>query len=178
MPTNRHRRRQEARPPLLPAVRHLLLTGEYPSEKVEGWVAAFTMFRGDRARATWAEHRDELLEDWIAEHPGRRPAAWWRWEATESRRVLGGTADHIAPDVPDVWEWVWRQDFGVPAFWPQRARVIVEAEATYLKRLGLLVPGEASELGPEDFEPEEVSGPGGAGSDDDDAPLGPEDPDE
>jgi hypothetical protein len=31
--------------------------------------------------AIWAELRDELLPQFIRENPGRRPAAWWRFDA-------------------------------------------------------------------------------------------------
>jgi hypothetical protein len=33
--------------------------------------------------AVWAELRDELLPQFIAENPGRRPAAFWTWDAPE-----------------------------------------------------------------------------------------------
>jgi len=36
------------------------------------------------ARAVWQEHRDELLSKYVADHPGRRPWAWWQFDAPDS----------------------------------------------------------------------------------------------
>lgn len=39
----------------------------------------------------WAEHREDILPDYIREHPGCRPWAWWRWDRQMERpRQLGG----------------------------------------------------------------------------------------
>jgi len=35
-------------------------------------------------RHCWAEHRDELLPKFVADHPGRRPWAWWQFDAPDS----------------------------------------------------------------------------------------------
>jgi hypothetical protein len=32
-------------------------------------------------RALWERHRDGLLSEWIARHPGSRPPAWWAFDA-------------------------------------------------------------------------------------------------
>jgi len=54
----------------------------------------------------WELVRGELVADWIAEHPGTRPEAWWSHEATEPLRVIRGEQhpedgyapfDHLPP---------------------------------------------------------------------------------
>ena len=92
-------------------------------------------------RTAWFEHGDELLADYIRENPGKRPWAWWRYEAPEPRRRLGGasTSSEEAPHCPD---WARGSSFGKPRVWagdvceenPPR----FESEAVYLERLGLL----------------------------------------
>lgn len=37
-------------------------------------------------RAAWETYSEDLLADFIPEHPGFRPAAYWRWSAPEPRR--------------------------------------------------------------------------------------------
>ena len=37
--------------------------------------------------AAWNEARDEILADWIADAPGSRPSAWWKYDAP--RQPLG-----------------------------------------------------------------------------------------
>lgn len=41
---------------------------------------------GEPLPPPWEDVRDELLPQWIREHPGTRPFAWWRDEAPEPRR--------------------------------------------------------------------------------------------
>jgi hypothetical protein len=36
-------------------------------------------------RAAWTKYRDALLSQWIAERPGSRPPAWWRWDGRAER---------------------------------------------------------------------------------------------
>ncbi|MEQ1955970.1 hypothetical protein [Mesorhizobium sp. CN2-181] len=49
-------------------------------------------------RFMWDDFRDVLLGDWIAEHPGTRPWAWWKYDTLENRLRIGGkgTATHDA----------------------------------------------------------------------------------
>ena len=66
----------------------------------------------------------------------------------------------VRPGTTD-WEFVWRQQFGVPAFQQCRPRGFVgfptvEAQAVYLDRLGLLTDDERSALPPGAGEPEAV----------------------
>src|SRR5262249_38979976 len=100
MPTMRRRRLQERRPPLEGAVRIHLLTGARPGpEDFESWVEVRLL----NGAQVWSEHRLDLLDEWIAEHPGTRPDGWWRYEAQESRRVIADVSGIV---VPGDWEHV------------------------------------------------------------------------
>src|SRR3954453_15475995 len=108
-------------------------------------------------RREWAACRDEIMSDWSREHPGSRPRGWWRCEAPEPRRRLGGVgtaaSDNLHLGIPEYWmdddrvlSWVR----GV-ALNPENPPIF-ESEAAYLERLGLLASGEREQLGPSDFE--------------------------
>ena len=43
----------------------------------------------EKVREAWADLGPELLEQWIAEHPGTRPWAWWHLAAPEPMRRTG-----------------------------------------------------------------------------------------
>lgn len=107
----------------------------------------------DRRAAAWARQADELVGYWIRPRiegrwggdlgsplpagPRRRPAAWWRYDAPEPRRRLGGRGEPA--DESDLW-------LGVPAAWlsiDPRDPPRYESQATYLERLELLSPDEA-----------------------------------
>ncbi len=115
----------------------------------------------------WRMHGAEIVADWIAAHPGTRPLCWWEYDAPrheglrytpELRIQVAGSgipeplrsenvkleAFDIVYGIPTCWDEV---DFDIspPAF---------EAEAVYLRRHGLLAPGELRRLKPADFEPE------------------------
>ncbi len=86
----RARRRHGRRQPLSKAQRSWLLWGHDGDAKptLEDHLARTAP---NVVRHLWREHRAELLPEFIAEHPGRRPHAWWRFDAPErSRKRLGG----------------------------------------------------------------------------------------
>jgi hypothetical protein len=112
----------------------------------------------------WAEHRDAVLARHVRHWPGTRPVRWWTYDAPGQRARLGGTGtawNEWAPCGPSF-------EYGVPAYWcrqggsfPAGAVPIdprdpprFEAQATFLQRLGLLLPGEGKRLTEADFEPE------------------------
>ena len=121
-------------------------------------------------RAAWNEVKDEILEAWAREQPGARPLHWWRYDAPEPRRRLGGigTPAHEVSAHVEAYEW------GLPTIWVTPADVdrrgtafegvavdpedppSFESEAAYLNRHSLLLPGELKHLSPADFEPEAV----------------------
>lgn len=90
----------------------------------------------DLMRAVWEDHGREFLEKYVAQHPGRRPFAWWRFEAPEPRRRLGGTGTPISPQLFFGMPSVYGEDYDTanpPKF---------ESQAAYLRRLHLLRPDE------------------------------------
>jgi hypothetical protein len=109
----------------------------------------------------WQEVGADITAQWVAANAGRRPWAWWRFNASEPRRCVHG-AELLAPvRQPGDWDWVWKKDFGVPAF--QQCRPLgyiglpaVESQAACLDRLGLLSADERMALDDDAFEPVEV----------------------
>jgi hypothetical protein len=149
---------------LTPGVRLLLETGRCgePNQGAEheDWVMLFRAHKpGSRAaEPLWRDHGEEILAEWVAEHPGTRPWGWWKFDATEPRPVVRGTA--LVSD-RRWWAERWRDQFGVPMFVQIRPRgaalPLVESEASYLQRLGLFAVGERAECDEEAFEPEEIN---------------------
>ena len=97
MPANRTRRTRAMRPELSQEQIDYFLTG-----------VDFAFFWDEPERERdWQAARGEILADWIREHPGTRPAAWWAYDApkqaaprvpkwrrpemVEPRQRIGGT---------------------------------------------------------------------------------------
>lgn len=90
-----------------------------------------------RLRRTWADNRDEILPDFVKTHPGRRPCGFWLMDAPP------GAYDYIGEDIA--------------ALTARGEQPPHESQASFLRRHGLLLPGEAQRLAAEDFEPEDTS---------------------
>lgn len=128
-----------------------------------------TQFMED-AKKLWPRVRDDFLQSWVAEHPGERPWAWWAWDAPERRRRIGTRkGDKVVKDKkphpfdslarrklieaevksgeahPDSLTDAYRLRFGVPTvYWVEDDwDAVYEDECDYLRRLGLLLRGEA-----------------------------------
>jgi hypothetical protein len=88
--------------------------------------------------AAWEIHRDRLLPEWIAAHPGTRPAAWWKREHHIPHPPFIDPADegHCSPR----------------ALFVRHGEIVssTEDEADYLNRIGLLTPEEVAALEAED----------------------------
>jgi hypothetical protein len=54
-----------------------------------------TLLYGEKDLPAWGDVRDELLPQWIREHPGTRPFAWWEQEAPEPRREGEAELDYL-----------------------------------------------------------------------------------
>lgn len=141
------------------------------------------------AHALWRANRDALMELFLADHPGQRPSAWWKFDAP--RQPMGSFPGwHIDGKLPELRQRVGgigslRYDFlneypvfesGIPYRWLTAKDFetwptlhddgavpydladppLYEAEASYLERRGLLLPGERQRLTKADFEPEPV----------------------
>ena len=113
-----------------------------------------------RMRTAWQALRDELLADWIAEHPGTRPAAWWLFDSPEPRRRLNGQhpfdnldrqarIDELAAKYPGENMTIHHElFFGCPCtrLIPDDYEAVYESEQMFLERLGLLVESEQAAL--------------------------------
>ncbi|NQU23106.1 MAG: hypothetical protein HQ567_17650 [Candidatus Nealsonbacteria bacterium] len=123
-------------------------------------------FRGDRAamRQAWEALGSDLLGDWINEHPGTRPYAFWVFDAPERRRRIDGKAhpfdnperqahvERIAetPEArPDYRETMYQLSYGTPNSLCMRDdfEAEYETELDYLDRLGLLTENERTAFG-------------------------------
>jgi hypothetical protein len=126
------------------------------------WGLALSLPLGER-RELWLAHREAVLDDWREEHPGTRLWAWWAWDASEPRRVVTGAELLLPVRAPGDWAWVWRENFGVPAFRqvrsPSTRDPAVESQATYLDRLGELSAEERAALPADAFKPQTIAIP-------------------
>jgi hypothetical protein len=99
-------------------------------------------FRRDDAARAWAYLRQELLVEWIADHPCTRPWAWWEFEDHPPRRVVKPKPSDIMPEPTRPWPW------GKPLPWWDEYRQAkwYESQPTYLHRHDLLTRAEAAYL--------------------------------
>jgi len=89
----------------------------------------------EAAREAWEALRDDLLADYILEHPATRPWAWWEFDAPCPRKRIDGGAERS--EGTRLW-------FGVPAILRtlDDDAAVYESQHQYLARLGLLLPDE------------------------------------
>src|SRR5262249_34322231 len=103
----------------------------------------------------WEGYRVALTAEYAAQHPGRRPEAWWCFDAPEPRQQLsgGGRPAWTVPESGIKRELTQR---GVPLLWvdDDEQDPIFESEPAYLRRLGLLLDGELERIPAEAFEPD------------------------
>ena len=138
--------------------------GPPPGERVEIWnylcdeagtreflFVKFGDLPEDALAVAWQRYRDDIIAEFARTKPGRRPSRWWSEEG-HMRERLGG-----AGELRDGGKW----HLGLPQHWEPRSirwddLPVYESEAACLKRLGLLLPGEAARLCPEDLIPERI----------------------
>jgi len=133
MPRTNIRPRHNRRTKLTEAHVNQLLTGHDYLNIAFGRQTTNTEPDWDAMRKAWDNLRDELLPAFIAQNPGRRPFAFWKFDAPEPRR---GTVPRVARDRK-----------GIIAECQEESRLFLagirpEPERDYLARLGLLLPGE------------------------------------
>jgi hypothetical protein len=124
-----------------------------PEEIPEGWDGRLKVAFADvmpepgGLKSAWDTYGAEIVAGWATAHPGTRPSCWWRWSAPEpERRVLAEPEPQ--PDAPDASTTRWDR---------VEETAFVETEPAYLRRLDLLLPGEAERIEAADFEPEVVT---------------------
>jgi len=156
MPRLRRRGKRQRQIEYTEAHRDVLRRGRTPvPQSAVGFYAGGDLDT-DAVAEGWGELRDELLPAYIAERPGQRPAAWWWFDAPEpARRVLRGHDVLADPDTP---AWARQKvSFGACKCYNKPAwenPPVIESQAAYLDRHGLLTDDERKQLG-EDFDREE-----------------------
>lgn len=138
-----------------------------------GGAWAYLLSSEDMRAALWREHSAEIVAEYAAEHPGRRPGRWWEFDAPEPRQRVGGVgtpAHERLAYVPRFRHGVptrWLTDEDAKTFGPLGKPAVdcdnpprFESEAAYLNRLKLLLPGERKRIKARDFAPETVIGLG------------------
>lgn len=137
---------------LAPLLKHYFMAGELDRRLVGNALDVFR--RGERLRL-WRQHRAELLAEFVEEHPGRRPWAWWAFDAPGLRRIVGGGPCSAGNAAGCSW--------GLPLVLDADPRrpPLVESEAAYLKRLRLLLPGELRRIKASELEAQALELDGG-----------------
>jgi hypothetical protein len=110
----------------------------------------------EMAREVWGGVSAGLMKQWARAYPGRRPWAWWAFDAPKSRMVINPGA---APISAASWH-SWRESFGMPLAMSDSPGALIESEAAYLRRLDLLGVRELKALAatPGAFEPDRIPG--------------------
>jgi hypothetical protein len=92
-------------------------------------------------RLAWEIHGEDVLADFIAEHPGRRPFAWWLFDHGKERPIVADwptwTPEVLASHRSDTYGFLHTEIFGGRSMEP-----LQEPETDYLRRLGLLTESE------------------------------------
>jgi hypothetical protein len=137
---------KEAKAPALSAADLAYLqTGRADLESRGGWECFASGIGHPRnqaqAREAWELVRDVVLRQWVKVYPGTRPWGWWFTDALEPRRALETAAVHQAP-----YECDWRGTFGVELYEDTADGELIESQAAYLDRLGLLTAPERKRL--------------------------------
>jgi hypothetical protein len=127
---------------------------ELTPEEVQMLFDGFDFFRTFRSdehrRRVWRENRGALMQMWFEdeENLGRRPWGWWRFDARELRRRVGGSGRAVMDD-EDCPAWARKTSFGEPAVFaeydpddPPR----FESQLEYLQRHELLTEEEQERL--------------------------------
>ncbi len=115
---------------------------------------------GDALRPEWEKRRDVLLPQFIKEHPGERPWAWWAFDAPGRRELAHGDGRphpfddkqrtlHVAKsDNPGLWKAAYGLFWGYPAaiippFDDGLKAEMYESTWEYLVRCNLLLPEDS-----------------------------------
>ncbi len=134
------------------------LTEEQATDLLIGISMADKPFRDDdHRRQCWDANKQHLIDKDYSingihkREPGTRPHAWWMYSAPEPRRKIeNGEYWTAAPGHEEGWRKYYGMDTVMhPADgWSEAGYPLVEyeTEADYLRRLNLLLPGEAEAL--------------------------------
>jgi hypothetical protein len=118
-----------------------------PDDIEDGWDRFDMMYPSQTGvlASHWRERGADIVERWVDDHPGTRPSCWWLFDAPKPRRVVEGM--ELAP-ISDrsTLKWLY-----------EPATQLIESEAAYLRRHGLLLPNEATQLVHADYRPEQIT---------------------
>jgi|ERR1039458_9154775 hypothetical protein len=123
---------------------------------------------GEALRELWDRARGEVLTGWLRDHPGTRPAVWWRFDAPRQplgthsgafydgklplpRKQLSGAGC----DASAISAYMPSYECGLPTSWAgfeEDEQPVFESQPSYLKRHNLLVAGELRALTASDYE--------------------------
>jgi hypothetical protein len=94
----------------------------------------------DREQA-WNELRKEILDEWLQNHPGTRPFAWWAFDMPKGSRRDCVNGRHPFDDPRfDLEKKLW---YGLPQFCRECDLALqYESEASFLRRLNLCSAAE------------------------------------
>lgn len=136
---------------VLPPVawRYLCDLPEPGDEDTQEWAEFVLLNTPMMAHEAWAAWKAQAVVEHAARYPGHRPHLWWRHDAPEPRRQVGGR-----PGQPGVLLMGYGIVVSYPADPDDPPRF--ESQAAYLRRHGLLLPGELRRLTAAAFEPEIV----------------------
>ena len=67
----------------------------YGLEAIEGEKLFKYTTTAEHFAGVWDALRDEVVADWIAEHPGTRPARWWGYDAPDDPPVFESEAAYL-----------------------------------------------------------------------------------
>lgn len=113
---------------------------------------------GEKLKPAWEELKHQVLPEFVRQHPGERPWAWWEFDAPGRReRTDGGihpfdnkerTLYVAKSDNPEFWRVAYRLSFGYPSAFigPWDAGLNAswfEQSWEYLVRHNLLLPEDS-----------------------------------
>lgn len=68
-----------------------------------------TFANEEHRRAAWEAYGEQLTEEFIRENPGRRPVAWWHYDADRRPPTLAEDRPPGAPtDLQNEAAWLWQ----------------------------------------------------------------------
>jgi hypothetical protein len=108
----------------------------------------------------WVEVREDLLAEWIADHPGSRPRLWWQLDAPRGHDGKLQTREFVTGAGVPAWlisAHSEAYEFGLPTTWggyDADDPPTFESQAEFLRRHGLLGTSEARRLSPDELDPE------------------------
>jgi len=127
-----------------------------------------TFFSDVKPRDLWNQYRNVFLPEYIRKHPGKRPYAWWQWDAP--RQPDGGSGAYWEGILPEPRKhagggpfefqkgFVPRYEYGVPVHvtYSEYDPPFFESQAAYLMRHGLLSETERRALKESDYARESI----------------------